>query len=158
VEPAPAVARGMAAGDLDNDGALDLVITSVSGPARVLRNVTNGTAGRHGAAAHWLTLRVIDPSAGGRDAYGAEVAVRAGGKVRAAWVNPGSSYLCSNDPRVHVGLGGDSTVEWVRVKWPDGTEEEFPGGPADRAVVLARGAGSPRPGGAASRPAGTPPE
>jgi hypothetical protein len=57
------------------------------------------------------------------------------------WVNPGSSYLCSNDPRAHFGLGRAAQVDAVRVVWPDGAEELFPGGAADRSVVVRKGEG-----------------
>ena len=91
---------------------------------------------------HWLGVRAIDPALGGRDAYGAEVIVEAGG--RRAWrlVQPAFSYASSNDPRVQFGLGKVSAVDSIRVRWPDGVEENFPGGAADRYVTLRRGAGT----------------
>ena len=127
------VGRGLATGDIDNDGDVDLLVTSTGGPAKLYRNI----APRHG---HWLTVRVIDPSLGGRDAYGAEVTVQAGGRRYWRLANPAFSYLCSNDPRVHFGLGSASAYEAVDVLWPDGTNERFPGGSANRAVVLRKGA------------------
>jgi hypothetical protein len=129
----PAVGRGLAWGDLDGDGAVDLVVTSVAGPARVFRNV----APKKG---HWLLVRALDPALH-RDAYGAEITVRAGARRWLGLVNPGSSYLCSNDPRAHFGLGPAAAVDALDVVWPDGTEESFPGGPADRVVVLRKGEG-----------------
>ncbi len=128
-----AVARGLACGDLDNDGAPDLLVTNVAGRARLYRNVAPGRG-------RWLTVRCVDPALK-RDAYGAEVTVEAGGRSWTRWVNPGYSYLCSNDPRAHFGLGGAGAVDAVRVVWPDGAEETFPGGPADRAVELRKGSG-----------------
>jgi len=65
--------------------------------------------------------------------------VRAGGGARTMWVNPSQSYLCSNDPRVHFGLGGNSRVESISVVWPDGSEEQFPGVAADQVVTLGKG-------------------
>jgi hypothetical protein len=131
-----AVSRGLACGDFDNDGAVDLLVTAVGGPARLYRNV----APKRG---HWLTVRAVDPSLGGRDAYGAEVTVRARGGRWTRWVNPGSSYLCSNDPRAHFGLGGAERVEGITVVWPDGTEEQFAGTAADQPVTLRKGEGRP---------------
>jgi hypothetical protein len=128
------VARGLVYGDVDGDGALDLLVTTVAGPARLYRNV----APKKG---HWLMVRAIDPALGGRDAYGAEITVHAGERRWVRWVNPGSSYLCSNDPRAHFGLGPVERVGAIDVLWPDGLEETFPGQPADQAVVLARGKG-----------------
>src|SRR5262249_32791207 len=113
------VARGLACGDLDNDGALDLLVTTVGGPARLYRNV----APQRG---HWLQVRAIDPALK-RDAYGAAITVRAGERRWVRWLNPGSSYLCSNDPRAHFGLGSLDRVGAIEVVWPDGTQETFPG-------------------------------
>jgi hypothetical protein len=109
-----------------------LLVTQVAGPARLFRNV----APRRG---HWLTVRALDPALGNRDAYGAEVIVEAGGRRRLGLVNPGYSYLCSNDPRVHFGLGSVTHVDAIRVVWPDGSEETFPGQAVDQAVVLRKG-------------------
>jgi hypothetical protein len=128
------VARGLACGDLNGDGALDLLVTSVAGPARLYRNV----APKRG---HWLLVRAIDPALGGRDAYGAEVAVRANGKRWQRWINPGYSYLCSNDPRAHFGLGQARHVDAIEVLWPDGTAEVFEGRAADQLVTLRKGEG-----------------
>jgi hypothetical protein len=128
-----AVARGLAVGDVDNDGGLDLLVTTVGGPARLYRNVAPGRG-------HWLIVRAFDPALK-RDAYGAEVIIEAGGRRRHAWVNPGSSYLCSNDPRAHFGLGSADRVDAIEVRWPDGSAERFPGQSADHVVVLRRGQG-----------------
>ena len=91
---------------------------------------------------HWLLVRAIDPGLH-RDAYGAAVTVEAGGRRRVAWVNPGQSYLCSNDPRAHFGLGEAGRVGSIRVAWPDGDEEIFPGCAADQAITLRKGEGVP---------------
>jgi hypothetical protein len=111
------VSRGVAYGDLDNDGRLDLVVTTVAGEARVFRNV----AARRG---HWLLLRLIEPTLH-RDAYGAEVTVIAEKRRWRRWVNPGSSYLSSSDPRVHVGLGPADHFDGILVVWPDGRRSDF---------------------------------
>jgi hypothetical protein len=132
-----AVGRGLLAGDLDNDGALDLVYTGTGGPARVCRNVV----ARRG---HWLLVRAIDPALGGRDALGAEITVRAGGRVWWRLAHPASSYLSSHDPRAHFGLGAVSTVDGIQVVWPDGSAEEFPGGAVDRLLVLRKSEGRKR--------------
>src|SRR5262249_28857672 len=131
----PLVSRGLVVGDVDNDGALDLLVTTVAGPARLYRNV----APKRG---HWLMVRAIDPALR-RDAYGATITVEAGGRSRVGCVNPGQSYLSSHDPRVHFGLGDPGRVDAIRVLWPDGTEESFPGMAADRIVQLRKGEGRP---------------
>jgi enediyne biosynthesis protein E4 len=129
----PGVARGLACGDVNGDGALDLLVTTVAGPARLYRNVAPGRG-------HWLLVRAIDPALK-RDAYGAEITVQAGSRRWMRWVNPGYSYLCSNDPRAHFGLGSAQRVDAIHVVWPDGTEESFPECAADQIVVLHRGEG-----------------
>jgi enediyne biosynthesis protein E4 len=128
------VGRGLVCGDLDNDGAPDLVLSSCGGPAKVYRNV----AARRG---HWLGVRVIDPLLGGRDAYGAEVVVQTGGRRWLRLVQPGSGYCSSHDPRVQFGLGRATSVDAIRVTWPDGASEDFPGATADRYLVLSKGSG-----------------
>jgi hypothetical protein len=133
----PNVARGLVWGDIDGDGALDLVVTTVGGRARIFRNVFPNRG-------HWLMVRALDPALK-RDAYGAEVTVHAGGRRWLRLLNPAASFLCSGDVRAHFGLGTVARVERIHVAWPDGSAEDFPGGPADRLVVLHKGAGTPAP-------------
>jgi hypothetical protein len=129
----PNVARGLACGDLDGDGAQDLVVTTIANRARVYRNVVPNRG-------HWLLVQAIDPRLK-RDAYGAEVTVEAGGRRWLRIINPGDSYLCSSDPRAHIGLGAVTGYDAIRVLWPDGLAEEFPSGAADRLVIVRRGEG-----------------
>ncbi len=130
----PGVSRGLAWGDVDGDGALDLLVTRTDGRAGLYRNVAPNRG-------HWLRIRCIDPALGGRDAYGAEVTVTAGDRRWRSLVNPGQSYAVSGDPRVHFGLGEATRVDSVRVIWPDGSEELFPSQDVDREIVLSRGEG-----------------
>jgi hypothetical protein len=127
------VARGLAAGDLFNDGGLDLVLTTVAGPARVFRNV----APQRG---HWLLVRAVDPALK-RDAYGAELRVEQGGKKWWRQVDAGGSYLSSSDPRAHFGLGQLQRVDTIHVLWPDSVKEDFDCGAVDRLIVLKKGEG-----------------
>jgi hypothetical protein len=133
---APGIYRGLAVGDLDGDGAPDLLVTAVAGPVHLLRNVAPNRG-------HWLIVQTLDPVLK-RDAYGAEVTVEAGGRRQWRPINPASSFQCSNDPRAHFGLGAADRYERVRVLWPDGSEETFPGGAADRVLVLRKGHGEGR--------------
>ncbi len=134
-----AIARGLAMGDVDGDGDIDLLATETAGPARLFRNVAAGASAGGG---HWLLVRAVDPALGGRDAIGAEVSVDAGGRRRVGFVLPHQSYLVTMDPRVHFGLGGVQTFESIGVVWPDGSEETFTGGAVDRAVLVEKGRGS----------------
>jgi hypothetical protein len=108
----PAVGRGMASGDLDADGKLDLVVTDLEGPARVLFNRTPGRGS-------WLRVHLRGTHCN-RQAIGARVTVVAGKERWVGQVQPGGSYLSSSDPRLHFGLGGVTAIDRVEVRWPCG--------------------------------------
>lgn len=129
------ISRGLALGDVDEDGALDLLVTNTAGPARLYRN----DAPKRGS---WLLVRARD---GERDAHGAAVTVVAGGRSYVRVADPGFSYLSANDPRAHFGLAGDGPVERIELRWPDGSRERFAGGPANRVVTVEKGRGSEMP-------------
>jgi hypothetical protein len=129
----PRIGRGLASGDLNGDGGLDLVVTNVHDRARVYRNVAK-------ARGHWLLVRALDPRLK-RDAYGAFITLRAGERKWLRIINPADSYLSSSDPRAHFGLGEADSFDAIHVLWPDGLAEVFPGGSVDRAIVLRRGEG-----------------
>jgi hypothetical protein len=130
--PLVATSRAAAFGDIDGDGGLDLLIVNRDGAPHLLRNV----AARRG---HWLVVRAVEEH--GRDALGAELTIRAGTRIVHRDVRAAYSYLASNDPRVHVGLGPAAQVDEIRVRWPDGALETFGPLEADRIVLLRRGTG-----------------
>jgi hypothetical protein len=106
------VARGLAVGDIDNDGRLDAVVTTNDGPAHVLKNETS-------TQNHWLLLNLVGHKSN-RDAIGAQVKLISAAGQQFATVSTASSYLSASDKRVHFGLGGDSTVQEIEIRWPSG--------------------------------------
>ena len=146
------VGRGAAFGDIDNDGDIDIVVTSNNGPVRLLLNETNAPAGSrttsaraNGAASrHWLEVALRAPR-GNRFGLGARVGVvRAGAATLWRRARTDGSYLSAGDSRVHFGMGADARVDAVVVEWPDGAIESFTGVPPDRIVTLNRGEGRPQ--------------
>jgi hypothetical protein len=127
-----ASSRGAAFGDIDNDGGMDVVVVNRDSRPFVLRNVVPSRG-------HWVLLRVLEEHQ--RDALGAEVTMTIGSRTIHRDVRAASSYLASNDPRVHAGLGSETIARDVTVKWPDGVRERFGDIQADRVTVVRRGAG-----------------
>ncbi|TMH74166.1 MAG: CRTAC1 family protein [Betaproteobacteria bacterium] len=126
------VGRGLAAGDLDNDGSTDLVVSNNNGSLRVILN-------RMGSAKPWLGLRLL---VGKRDAYGATVEIRRqGAPTLRRRVRADGSYLSANDPRILVGLGDTAQIQSLTVHWPDGRSEAFPVPPLRQYTTLVQSAG-----------------
>jgi tetratricopeptide (TPR) repeat protein len=144
----PRVGRGLAAGDLDNDGKLDLLIVSQGGPLAYFHNRTMG--------GHFLVLR-LEGTRSARDAVGAKVVVTSAGRHQSAWRFGGGSYLSASDPRFHFGLGDHDRAEFVDVSWPSGHMDHFENLKADAGYLLREGDSVPQPlvgYGAAGRPPG----
>jgi hypothetical protein len=129
----PNVGRGLAYGDFDGDGGVDLLLLPAGGRARLLRNVAPGRG-------RWLLVRAVGRD-GKRDQLGAELTVAAGGRTWTRVVRSADSYLSASDLRAHFGLGDVREIDRIDVLWPDGVRERFPGGPADHRVELRQGAG-----------------
>ncbi len=123
-------ARGLAVGDFDNDGRLDVLIGNNGGAPLLLRN-------KSGSGNHWLGLRLQGVKCN-RDAIGARITWSAGGVVRSRLKNGGGSYLSSHDPREVLGLGINSKLDWLEIRWPlpSGKVERFTGLPVDRFINI----------------------
>lgn len=127
----PRVGRGAAFGDVDEDGDLDVLLSSNGGPAALLVQ-----AGR--PANHWLRLHLVG-SRSNRSAIGAGVRLRSGDLTQTRFVRSGSSYLSHSSLDPTFGLGARATVEEIEVRWPNGTVEAFPCPGVDRVLTLVEG-------------------
>jgi hypothetical protein len=132
----PVAGRGLAVGDLDNDGALDLVVSHCNSPAAVLRNEV-------GAAAHWLGL--VLKGRDHRDIVGSTVIVECAGRKLMRLVKGGGSYLSAGDPRIVVGLGAAARVERITVRWSWHEEQSWQDLAVDRYWELHEGRAEARP-------------
>src|SRR5215475_9129974 len=124
----PYVWRGLATGDLDNDGHLDALVTANDGPVRLLHNETAN-------ANHWILLKLTGHKSN-RDAIGAAVRITTAGGAQYATVTTASSYLSSGDKRVHFGLGKVPVVESIEIRWPSGIVQTLRDLAADRVVQI----------------------
>ncbi|MDX1630825.1 MAG: CRTAC1 family protein, partial [Thermoanaerobaculia bacterium] len=118
------VSRGLAAGDLDRDGRLELVVNDLDGRAQVLRNELEDPGS-------WLVAELVG-SQGNRDAIGGVVTVGTGELTQTRLVRSGASYLSQNAMARHFGLGSTSRVDGLAVRWPDGSRSRMENLPADR--------------------------
>jgi enediyne biosynthesis protein E4 len=123
------VSRGSAAADYDNDGDVDLAVSNNGGPGVLLANDAE-------AAGNWLSVVLQGAAPDNRDAVGARVELLAGGRWQVDEVRHGSSYLSSEDPRLHFGLGTQTAVEVLRIRWPGGAVQELEQVPANQLLVL----------------------
>lgn len=124
--------RGMAFGDFDNDGDMDVLIMNVNEPPTLLRN--DAPPGNH-----WIKIR-LEGVKSNKSAIGARVAAHYGGRTQAQVVHSQSSFLSANDPRLHFGLGGESKVD-IEIHWPLGVVEKYPALSADQLVTIREGKG-----------------
>ena len=128
-------ARGLALGDFDNDGSVDVLVAQNDGAPLLLRN----NAGRRN---HWLGVRLIGRKAN-IDAIGAKLSYQSGDLLRHHWKVGGGSYLSAHDPRIVLGLGQRTKIDWMEVKWPNpsGKTERFTDLPIDRYITIVEGQG-----------------
>ena len=127
-------ARGAAFGDLFNDGRIDVVINNMDLPPSLLRNVNPD---KH----HWVELSLVGGLKSPRDAVGATVYVTAGGMKQRGDVLSGGSYISSNDPRVHFGLGDSDKIDAVEIHWPSGQKEKVILPSVDKIFTVEEGKG-----------------
>jgi enediyne biosynthesis protein E4 len=128
------VGRGAAFGDIDNDGAVDVLVTNNNGPVRLLHNESRSRR-------HWLEVR-LEGITSNRSGIGARVGVlRDQSQLLWRRVHTDGSYLSASDVRVHFGLGDTSNVAAVLVNWPDGSKERWDNIQPDRIIVLRQGSG-----------------
>jgi hypothetical protein len=129
------VGRAAVFGDVNNDGGIDILVANNNGPARLLLNTTPNRG-------HWILLR-LEGGRSNRSGYGRTVQlVRKSGTFVQRWVRGDGSYLTANDPRVHFGLGGNTTeVERILVRWPAGGCDSWNQVAVDRIITLRGGSG-----------------
>lgn len=128
-------ARGMAIGDFDNDGAVDVLVGVNDGAPVLLRN----NIGRQN---HWLGVRLIGKKAN-IDAVGARITYQAGDLRGNAYKAGGGSYASSHDPRIVLGLGPRTKMDWLEITWPQpsGKVERIDKLPTDRYITIVEGEG-----------------
>jgi hypothetical protein len=121
-------ARGLAIGDLNNDGGTDAVVSTVNGPAWVLMNETQSSN-------HWITLSLIGTKSN-RDGIGAQVRVSTSEGDQFATVTTCSSYQSSSDKRLHFGLGPSGTIREVEIRWPSGIRQTLKDVKGDQMLTI----------------------
>jgi len=134
---APIVGRGLATGDFDNDGRVDLLVVDSEGAPLLLHNRTAGSG-------HWLGVRLIGARSN-RDGYGATLKVEAGSLHLMQRCGTDGSYLSASDRRVHFGLGNAARADLLTVQWPSCSKTVLRDIPADRYITVQEGPSAPPP-------------
>ena len=132
----PMSARGLALGDFNNDGAVDVLVSSNNESPVLLRN-------NAGSGNHWLGIRLVGKKAN-IDAIGARITYQAGDLKRSRMKVGGGSYLSSHDPRLVLGIGKRAKIDWLEIHWPQpsGMNQRFTGLPVDRYITVREGQNS----------------
>jgi|KBSMisStandDraft_5_1062788.scaffolds.fasta_scaffold63841_2 hypothetical protein len=127
--------RGLAVGDLWNDGRISAVISNMNAPLSLLVNQARSSN-------HWIAFKTIGTRSN-RDGIGAKIKAKVGDRILVDEVRSGSSYDSNNDMRVHFGLGATTKLDWVEVRWPSGLTEKFANVRLDSVTTLKEGSGDP---------------
>jgi hypothetical protein len=122
------VGRGLAAGDIWNDGRVDVVVTTNDGPAYIVRNETP-------SGNHWLGIKLVGHKSN-RDGIDAEIKLTTSKGMQFVTVSTAASYLSANDKRAHFGLGSDAAAQSIEIRWPSGTVQTLKNISGDRVLVV----------------------
>jgi len=126
------VGRGLAIGDFDNDGKIDALVIDIQGHPLLLHNATP-------SAGHWLEVNLVGTAKSNRDGQGATVTAEAASVKILRECTTSGSYMSASDKRVHMGIGGASTIDTLSIHWPDGHVDTYRGVKADRIVTVREG-------------------
>jgi len=129
-----ASSRGLAVGDLWNDGRMSAIISNMNAMPSLLVNQVHYPN-------HWIAIHTIGTTSN-RDGIGAHISVKAGGRTLVDEVRSGSSYSSNSDMRVHFGLGSATKIDFVEIRWPSGRTERFQDPAVDKIHSLKEGSGS----------------
>jgi hypothetical protein len=130
------VHRGLAVGDFENKGFLDVVVTQLDGSPVLLRN----QPAKPPSQTHWIAIKTVGKKSN-RDGFGARIEVQAGGRAQGQQVRANSSFLSASDPRTHFGLGAARRVEKITIYWPSGAVDTLRDQAADQFLVVTEGQG-----------------
>ena len=131
----PKSSRGMAVGDLWNNGRISAVVSNMNAPPGLLVNQVRYEN-------HWVAIETRGTKSN-RDGLGARIRVKAGSRVLVDEVRSGSSYISNSDRRVHFGVGGVNEIAWIEIRWPSGLIERFENPKVDTILKLIEGSGKP---------------
>ena len=126
--------RGLAVGDLWNDGRMSAVISNMNAAPSLLVNQLRNSN-------HWIAVRTVGTKSN-RDGIGSRILVKAGSRILVDEVRSGSSYISNSDMRPHFGLGAVTKIDWIEIHWPSGITERFTALPVDEIHTLKEGSGT----------------